>query len=56
VRAWYIYGYGNNNLTWKWLNVAGSVSENNLKASNAMALLFKSSIGKTDRFLKSGRV
>ena len=40
----------------KWLNMEGSVFEKNLKVNNTIASLFKSSIGKTDRFLKSGRV
>ena len=41
----------------RWLNVVGSVFEKkNLKANNAIASLFKSSICKTDRFLKIDRV
>ena len=37
----------------KWLNVVGSVFEKKKIKSTS---LFKSSIGKTDRFLKIGRV
>ena len=41
----------------KWLNVIGSVFEKkNLKANNAILSLCKSSICKTDKFLKIGRV
>ena len=38
------------------LKVIGSAFVKNLNANNAIASLFKSSIGKIDRFLKIGRV
>ena len=39
-----------------WLKVAGSAFVKNLKVNKAVASLFKSAIGKIDRFLKSGLV
>ena len=51
------YGYGNNYLTQKEsLKVVGSAFVKILNADNAIASLFKSSIGKIDRSSKIGRV